>query len=119
MADTELAFAVDVGQIIFMIDDVRRRIVPVCVTELIVRRTMGAVRYTIMGRTRSDMIVEIDGSSLNRSTFSSTEDVRKHLRESFETALDYMVTSAADEASILDVTKFPPARSSQGVDDVL
>ncbi len=83
----------DVGQVVFVISDKHKRVLPVRVVEQVVRRTLDGetVEYKVQGDNRKQTYTL---SQIGSNHFSSAEDVRKYMYENATTTIDEIVNEA-------------------------
>ncbi len=87
----------DVGQVVFVISDKHKRVLPVRVVEQVVRRTLDgeSVEYRVQGD-RGDQTYTL--SSIGSNHFSSAQDVRKYMYDNATTTIDEIVGQALNVA---------------------
>lgn len=92
----------DVGQVVFVISDKHKRVIPVLVVEQVVRRTLDGetVEYQVQGDSSKKQTYVL--SAIGTNHFSSAEDVRKYMCENATTTIDEIVSEALQIAQ----TKF-------------
>ena len=88
----------DVGQIVFVISDKHKKVLPVRVVEQVVRRTLDGetVEYKVRGG--SDKSQTYTLSSIGSQHFSSAEDVKNYMYENATTTINEIVGAALKSA---------------------
>ena len=87
----------DVGQVVFVISDKHKRVLPVRVIEQVVRRTLDgeSVEYRVQGDQKGQTYTL---SQIGTNHFRSAEDVRKYMYENATTTIDEIVNAALQVA---------------------
>jgi hypothetical protein len=87
----------DVGQVLYVVLTKKQKVVPVRVTEQIVRRSISgeSIQYLVQVPGRSELI---DLNSLGKEIYSTLEEVRERLQENIRKAVEEMIDKAASIA---------------------
>ena len=88
----------DVGQVVFVISDKHKKVLPVRVVEQVVRRTLDGetVEYKVRGG--SDKSQTYTLSSIGSQHFSSAEDVKNYMFQNATTTINEIVGAALKSA---------------------
>jgi len=87
----------DVGQIVFVISDKHKRVLPVRVVEQVVRKTLDGetVEYKVQGDSKKQTYTL---SAIGANHFSSAEAVRQHMRDNATAHINEIVNEALEMA---------------------
>lgn len=88
----------DVGQVVFVISDKHKKVLPVRVVEQVVRRTLDGetVEYKVRGGNDKSQTYTL--SSIGSQHFSSAEDVKNYMYENATTTINEIVGAALEVA---------------------
>ena len=84
----------EVGQVVFVISDKHKKVLPVRVVEQVVRRTLDgeSVEYKVSGGDPAKQTYTL--SSIGTNHFSSAEDVKNYMCENATSTINEIVSSA-------------------------
>ena len=92
----------EVGQVVFVISDKHKKVLPVRVVEQVVRRTLDGetVEYQVRGDNNKTQTYTL--SSIGSQHFSSAEDVKRYMYKNATSQIDQIVGAALQAA----ITKY-------------
>jgi len=100
----------EVGQVVFVISDKHKKVLPVRVVEQVVRRTLNGetVEYQVKGDNEKSQTYTL--SSIGSQHFNSAEGVKRYMYENATTQIDQIVDAALQAA----ITKYGYHEAADG-----